>query len=93
MKAEHFERGRFHVHSHGQVLTVDTLSNKGAGRCDCMHWTTRIQKAIEEAKSEKRFDPSSPAFKCPHIDAADRALLMMFKQSLRKQFPDNEIET
>jgi hypothetical protein len=92
MTVTHQERGRFMVESHGVDNLVDVLSNQGAGRCSCIHWSTRLQKDIEEAKREGSFDPKSPKFKCPHIEAADRVLLQLFKGQLMKQFPDNSLE-
>ena len=90
MRVEFYERGIFKVHCHGEEFTVDVCANRGAGCCDCWHFKRDIKPAIEREKLAGRFDPEDPKWKCPHIEAADRALLHMFKRQLMKQFPDSK---
>lgn len=91
MTVEPYERARFQVHSHGSTYTVDLLCYRGNGRCDCLHFATRIEKAIREAREGGIFKPGD-LFRCPHIIEARRFLLDCFLKELAKQFPDNSIE-
>lgn len=75
---------------HGEDFTVDTLTNSGAGSCNCFNYLRYIKPRIQSEILSGTFNPLYSRNKCPHIEAADRALLAMFKQKLMEQFPDNE---
>lgn len=101
MKVEHVERGRFIVTDQSGDRIVDVLCYEGSGKCDCWHFMPRrladgrrvgLQVDIEDDKRAGTFKPGLK-YQCSHIQAADRELLMMFKQQLLKQFPDNDLDT
>lgn len=89
MEVIHYERARYRVLSHGEEFMVDLLAHNGNGQCDCMHFRTRLAPEIERLRTEGSFVPG-PNTQCPHIAAADRDLLLMFKRSLAQQFPDTK---
>lgn len=94
MHVEPYERARFIVTgTGGEPHTVDLLCYRGNGKCDCAHFSVRLEQSIREAREERRFKPSE-AFRCPHIRAAREYLLDKFITELRKQYPDNnDIDT
>lgn len=87
MKIEHHERGRFIVTDQAGDHLVDALANDGFGQCDCWAFIRKggIRDQLEDRRSGAEFALLS---ECPHITAANKALLDMFKKQLIKRFPD-----
>lgn len=82
-------RGTCEVTDNSGPHTVDLLSYKAHGKCDCFGYVKYMRPNIEEAIKERRFMPGNPAWRCSHISFADGKLVEMFKQELLKQFGDD----
>jgi hypothetical protein len=94
MKVEEYGRATYLVTDQSGTWTVDTLSYGGNGKCDCWNFTRKggLRDQIELAIQQRTFQPG-PYTECPHISAANRALLTLFKLQLIKQFGDSEQHT
>jgi hypothetical protein len=91
VEIKYFERARFHVHVHGETHTVDLLTNRCNGSCNCWHFLRYYKNEIKEAIDNGSFVPHQ-RFQCPHIEACRWWMGQRFLEDLAKKYPDNEHE-